>query len=376
MTDNREALWFKQVPEGYVFRAPNPWIFGSARHFLVNEAQKAQLLTVLTARSQSATLTIVVLACLAMFGASITAVIYAAGDNDYPVGIFVATIVLVLLSLYAALLIVTLPLAGRVEPLLAGLPPTDQRITAADRRAAAQQAIWLPSHLTLVASQMILSAMFFVQAMRATGGNPAAIFKGLAAFSSTFAGCCFAFSSIVLLIPALKKLRQGRQETVQETVPADQRFKKMLLPGFSLVVSIAALGLVIYAGQMQTKTEAAATQRREKSFEISKRLGVLTERVNKSTAARASVKTRVAANTARMTTLIDKLNHPTVKCETPASSDCTERARQERQSVEADIGKTQQEAAALAKENVAIEKETADINAELAALQRENDANR
>jgi hypothetical protein len=375
MTDNRETLWFKQVPEGYVFRAPTPWIFGRARYFLVNEAQKAQLVAVLTARSQFATLTIVMLSFLAMFGASITAVVYAAGD-DYAVGIFVATIVLALLTLYAALLIVTLPLAGRVEPLLAGLAPTDQRITAADRRAAAQKQIWLPGHLTLVASQMILSAMFFVQAMHATGGNPAAIFHGLAAFSSTFAGCCFAFSSIVLLIPALKKLRQGSQETVQETVPADQRFKKMLLPGFSLVVSIAALGFIIYAGQMQAKTEAAATQRREKSFEISKRLGVLTERVNKSTATRASMKTRVAANTARMTTLIDKLNHPTVRCETPASSDCTERARQERQSVEADIGKTRQEAAALAQENVGIAKETADINAELEALRADNEANR
>ena len=33
MTDCREIIWFKQAPEGYVFRAPNRWVFGRARYF-------------------------------------------------------------------------------------------------------------------------------------------------------------------------------------------------------------------------------------------------------------------------------------------------------------------------------------------------------
>ncbi len=34
---------FKQVAAGWVYRAPNPWVFGGAPHYLVNDAQKAQI---------------------------------------------------------------------------------------------------------------------------------------------------------------------------------------------------------------------------------------------------------------------------------------------------------------------------------------------
>lgn len=371
MTDARETLWFKQVPEGYVFGAPKPWIFGRRRFFLVDEAQKAQLLAVLTARSQSAALIMVILPFLAMFTASVAAIVFIAGDGDHSLAVFSETLIAVAVSMYLALLIAAGP-TRRVQPLLAGLSPTDQRITIADRRAIAAKQIWLPSRLTLVASHMVLSAMFFVQAAQRTGGNPANILHNVSTFSATFAACCFAFSSISLLISALRARKQGQLTTV----PADQRVKKILPMAFVLALAIGALGLVIYAGQLEAKTEAAAVQRREKSAEISKRLSVLTERVNKSAAARASMKARAAANSARMKALIDKLNHPTVKCETPASTDCAERARQETQAVEADIAAANKQAAALVKENAGIEKESADINRELAAIRAENDANR
>jgi hypothetical protein len=381
MTDSREAIWFKQVPEGYVFRAPNPWVFGRGKYFLVTEAQKAQLLSVLAARRQSRTLTIFLLCFAAMFGASLAAVAFIAGDTLRFLGIFL-TIVVTLASIYAALLITAAPTARRVQPLLADLSPTDQRITAADRRVAAAKAIWLPSHLTLVASQMILSAMFFIQAIQRGGGNPANVFHSASTLSSAIAGCCFAFSSICLLIPALKKLRERKQESL----PADQRFRKMLLPGFSLAISIVALGATIYAGQIEAKTEAAAAQRREKSFEISKRLGALQVRVDKSTAARTDIKARVAANSVRMKALVDKLNHPTVKCEPAAANDdparqqdardCTERARQEKQIIEAQIAATTREAAAIVKNNAVIEKDAADIKTEIAAIQTAMDANK
>ena len=35
---------FKQVPGGYVFRAPSPWMFGRARHYYLTHAQKEELL--------------------------------------------------------------------------------------------------------------------------------------------------------------------------------------------------------------------------------------------------------------------------------------------------------------------------------------------
>ncbi len=34
---------FKRVTDGWVYRAPNPWIFGDAPHYRANDAQKAQI---------------------------------------------------------------------------------------------------------------------------------------------------------------------------------------------------------------------------------------------------------------------------------------------------------------------------------------------
>jgi hypothetical protein len=34
---------FKRIPGGWVFLAPNPWLFGPARGFLVNNTQKAEI---------------------------------------------------------------------------------------------------------------------------------------------------------------------------------------------------------------------------------------------------------------------------------------------------------------------------------------------
>ena len=53
MADHREAIMFKKGPDGYVFRAPNPWVLGRKRFYLVNEAEKTKLLAVITARSQA-----------------------------------------------------------------------------------------------------------------------------------------------------------------------------------------------------------------------------------------------------------------------------------------------------------------------------------
>lgn len=50
MSDYREAIVsasFKQVPDGYIFRAASPCVFGPARHYLVNEAQKTAIMAIL-----------------------------------------------------------------------------------------------------------------------------------------------------------------------------------------------------------------------------------------------------------------------------------------------------------------------------------------
>ena len=43
-----EAVLFKPAAGGdFVFQAPKPWLFGEAHNYLVNEAQKAEILTIM-----------------------------------------------------------------------------------------------------------------------------------------------------------------------------------------------------------------------------------------------------------------------------------------------------------------------------------------
>jgi len=109
MADNREALMFKKVPDGYVFRAPNPWVFGRARFYLVNEAQKAQLLAIVTARSQA----VFWVALVALIGASTAALAYGTGHDNPTVRDAVVMLALLPVWIYAAVLVSIGPTARR-----------------------------------------------------------------------------------------------------------------------------------------------------------------------------------------------------------------------------------------------------------------------
>jgi hypothetical protein len=37
LRENIEAAQFKQVPGGYIFRMPSPWLFGTADYYLISE---------------------------------------------------------------------------------------------------------------------------------------------------------------------------------------------------------------------------------------------------------------------------------------------------------------------------------------------------
>ena len=41
---------FKPVPGGWIYRAPNPWVFGDAPHYLVNDAQKMEIEAIVAPR--------------------------------------------------------------------------------------------------------------------------------------------------------------------------------------------------------------------------------------------------------------------------------------------------------------------------------------
>ena len=41
--EGMEQVAFKPSADGFIYRAPNPWLFGRGRYYLVNQAQKSEL---------------------------------------------------------------------------------------------------------------------------------------------------------------------------------------------------------------------------------------------------------------------------------------------------------------------------------------------
>lgn len=374
MADNREAIMFKQVPDGYVFRAPNPLVFGRARFYLVSEAQKAELLAVITARRPAMYFWF---AFLVLIAAGTAALAFGTGHDDPTVSDVLILLALIPFWLYAAVLVSQLPTVRKLEPLLAGLQPTDQSITSADLRKAVRKTISLPQYLALGISQAVLSAAFIIMAVQKANGGHVALLDDPGALLLVFNAVVFTVSSICLLTAALNKVRHKQDEPDL----ADRSFKRLLLPLFCLVIALGLLGFVV--------TNAWQThQRNHETAQIQQRIDSLKARIDGSQirSRAASLQARIAANSARMSGLIARLNNPAVKCETSTATDdparveriatCRELARKEQDAVQREIAATNAEAAVIRQDNATLQKENDAIRTELNALQTEITAKR
>ena len=376
MADVRETTMFKEVPEGFVFRAPHPWVFGRARFYLADAAQKAELLSIITARSQA----IFWIALIGLIAAT-TALMAFASDHDDPT-VVDAFIMLALLPvwLYAALLISIRPMARRLEPVLAGLPRTEQKITAAELRQAVRTTMSLPHSLMIAVSQALLAASFAVMAFPKIYGR-ASMFEDGGAVAFAFAALALAFSAICFTIVAIAKLRTAAQDGGAAGVAVGGALRRNLLPVLSLVVSVGLLGFV-------ATTATQKYERNQKTASIQARLNDLKLRTAgaRISERQADLKVRIEANTTRMTALIERFNSPRIKCETAAPTDdparlqaieaCRDRARAEQDAIQRDIATATQDARALAQENEAIKSEVTATRAEIDAIQHAIDANR
>ena len=119
--DGMEEVAFKPRADGFVYRPPNPWLFGRGRYYLVNDAQKSEL--ALCHRRM-----LLVLFWLIVVGGAVAgplASMFAAG----PAWVTLAFAILIGLAIgFCA----NLWLVLKVRPIIAGLMPTDERITQAD----------------------------------------------------------------------------------------------------------------------------------------------------------------------------------------------------------------------------------------------------
>ena len=368
MADNREAIMFKKVPEGYLFHAPNPWLFGRARFYLVNDAQKAQLLAIVTARSQA----VFWVALVALIGASTAALTYGSGHDNPTVTDILVMLAMIPIWIYAALLVSIGPTARRLQPLLAGLPPTDQRITAVDLRKAVRKTVSFGQYIALGVSQAIMSAGFVGLVWQQTDGGRVSVFQDGGVLVFVFVAIVFLVSSLSFLVAAIDKARHPEVEAG----PANRTFKTALLPIFCLVVSIALLGLVV--------TNILRTSERHlQASLIEGRLETLKARMDGSLirSRQESLKVRTAANRARISELVAKLNQATDKCEPATAPDdpaqlesiktCREFAGKEQLTIRGELEAARAESEAIQQDSSVLQKEIDAIRTQVDALQKE-----
>ncbi len=200
-TSEIEYAMFKKVANGYIFRAPGLRLFGAGRHYLVNEAQKAEIVEILKLKEQPSRSIMMGL----IFGVVIVIVVMAwayFGYHDREPGIagYLLMTVLVLAAIFAVAQVYAWVRFFRLRPVLAHAPRSNERISFSDLRMAAQK----PASLKATIWNGIIMAFLFAVALCNIGLNlVSAITKG----HGTFNLCAFTFVAILSGWTATKHFR-------------------------------------------------------------------------------------------------------------------------------------------------------------------------
>lgn len=206
-------LFFKPVPEGYLFRAPNPWIFGAGDHYLVSKAQRDEIAAILLPQRSGralAKLVAVSLASTLTISAGIFAIIYFASDHLSAIGniwLAIATAAATILLSFGFIHIVARRNLRRLAPILADARRTDQRITnaeildAARSRTSVKQS-WLIAVAFGCVSLLALGALVFDANLKH------AFFSDVQSITPTIQMVLFAALAVINFRVALKKCDQ------------------------------------------------------------------------------------------------------------------------------------------------------------------------
>ena len=136
-----EAVLFKPIGDRYVFQAPNPWVFGRKNRYLVTDAQKQQLLTIVVARRPILRIVMITLGVLLWAAVAATIVWALSPHADPTTADAVAMFVLILVPIFLALVVALQRNLRRMQPILADAPRTEERITHQELRQAMAKAI-------------------------------------------------------------------------------------------------------------------------------------------------------------------------------------------------------------------------------------------
>jgi hypothetical protein len=136
-----EAVLFKKFGDRYVFQAPNPWAFGRKSRYLVTDAQKQELLAIVMPRRPVVRIAAITIGILLWTAAASTIMWAVSPHADPTVSDAVAMFVLILVPIFLALVVALQRNLRRMQPILAGAPRTEERITHHELRQAMTRAI-------------------------------------------------------------------------------------------------------------------------------------------------------------------------------------------------------------------------------------------
>lgn len=235
-SDQIRSLLFKPVPGGFVYRAPNPMIFGHGAHYLVSQAQQDAIVSTLTPRRPWLILAV----WSAVFWLALSAIV---------VSIFLftpsysTTSTVILTWAMAALAILVLHVSARrklsrVQPILAGAPLTDQRITSAEMRQALNKPL---SH-----RRLLIAGLAFAVASVASGVAVFFLRNENVSLFSDVQSLLYSFNAVMLGLASASNFnvaaRKSKQAEGTASGPSPRFTKVALFVAFTC--GVALLGLL------------------------------------------------------------------------------------------------------------------------------------
>ncbi|MBV9396216.1 MAG: hypothetical protein JOZ84_17625 [Methylobacteriaceae bacterium] len=162
MSSSIYDAFFKEMAGGYLFRAPNPWVFGVGEHYFTNEAQRAEILELGRVRRPLMRLLVFAAILIACPVAS-TVLVYFFSGHAEPDGTDLGAIaVLTVTSLVASLFVATQLRLRGLRSILIRLPSSGETLTLRDIQASQVKATPLKS---LLVTGAVFMASAVVQAL-------------------------------------------------------------------------------------------------------------------------------------------------------------------------------------------------------------------
>jgi hypothetical protein len=202
-----QSVLFKQVPGGYVFQQPNPWVFGRSSRYLVSEAQKAALLAIITPRRPTLWIAAITIGIF-LWVAAVTAAMWAFFGDELTASGFVAMMVLIAVPMYAALVVALQRNLRRMRAVIADAPRTDERITNGEMRKAWANAMSVRRALLTGAIWTFLYSVQVYVLVTQNARHP--LFSDTQSFLNLYLVIFTAGVAVYYFVIALRKVRQKK----------------------------------------------------------------------------------------------------------------------------------------------------------------------